>query len=206
MKTYHCFGYLIVLSGLYVSVGCSRSETPKKAVVTIDTTQMSPHRKEIGMLEPSIALLDTVDFSKYFHSLEGIGKWADLMHQFGRLIINTRYNSDSLVRAQSKKLNEALLPHLETGYPVARRNFAIIADEMAWQDDIEVDTYGKDHASIMFTGYSFALNKNIKSFHEKILPSLKRLRFESASYGTSGKREKFDFHPPKDTSLVMPGE
>lgn len=93
--------------------------------------------------------------------------------------------------------------------PAMRDKYGALAAKAAWIDDAKVRTYGAGSKTIEFTGWQFAVNRNIQRALDEALPMLRQMRFKSAAYrshdGANGAA--FDLSPLDDAELaVIDGE
>lgn len=102
-----------------------------------------------------------------------IKKHSDINLQ-GGANIPERESTLNYVKAEEQKQWDRALPGI-------RKAFVKITKDGLWENDINV--YDADGGkTIWFVGGTFAANRNIKLFHEKIEKTLKQLGFKRACY------------------------
>ena len=89
-------------------------------------------------------------------------------------------------------------------FPQLRKAYAEAADKIMWESNIDVKASGKGYSRIMFTGGSFASNRNIKETYVALIDIIKMLRFKQLNFQwRKGASEytSYDLKPRKDSDV-----
>lgn len=104
----------------------------------------------------------------------------------------------SFKKSISKKQAEA--------FPVLRDLFGPAMRKQLWEADGKARTFGKGFRTIDLISAAFAANRNIKTIHEELYPSLMMLRFTRAQYKWLDANVEYSYYPlkpPSDSALVV---
>lgn len=89
-------------------------------------------------------------------------------------------------------------------YPALRAAWAKTANTVMWENNIEVEAQGRAATSVLFTGGTFANNKNIATVQESISEQVKQLRFKRVKYRWykhDDEAQYYDIDSPVDTDV-----
>lgn len=162
--------------------------------------------KQKEQLERELAAIDNgVNFSGYRGTIESLqmelilfGTWAD--------IITKGENSDDLeIQSLAKRLRVKVIRLQLREFPKLRDEYAKVANQKMWENDIDVYASGTGNRYINFTGGIFAANKNKKDFQEQIDEVLTLFRFKQARYRWYKEADEYTYwtmYKGKDSDLI----
>ena len=143
----------------------------------------SMYRGSIGLLEGEIGFFKD---------------WGDLIRQGER-------SEDPEIQELVKRFKPKVEKVQIREFPIMRKEYAIVANKLMWENNIEVSSSGTGHKYITFTGGVFANNKNIKDFHNEISNVLRSFRFSKVYYKWYKGAEEYssgDLYEGNDSDLV----
>lgn len=103
-----------------------------------------------------------------------------------------------LLSALSSKQRQAL-PALRDAYGPAMR-------KALWEADGKARTIGGGYRTVEFISAAFAANRNIKTFHDDLYPTLLQMRFTRAQYKWVDANVEYSYYtmtPPDDSAVVV---
>lgn len=108
--------------------------------------------------------------------------------------------------AKRKKLLSALSKKQRQSFPALRDAYGPAMRKALWEADGKARTIGGGYKTIEFISAAFAANRNIKSFHEDLHPTLLQMRFTRAQYKWLDANVEYSFYtltPPDDSEVVV---
>lgn len=88
--------------------------------------------------------------------------------------------------------------------PVLRDKYGPAMRQALWEADGKARTIGTGYRTVEFVAAAFAANRNIKSTHETMYPSLMKLRFTRAQYKWFDQASEYQYYtlePPADSAV-----
>lgn len=117
-----------------------------------------------------------------------IAAYSDIYEQGAKLELT---EDQQAVRADFKAKVSA---HQKKVLPILRDRIGPLLAEIAWEDDIKVQTRGAGFSTIRFTGGLFAANRNIKQMQEAMLTTFSLLRFKRSEYLWYKDASEYDYY------------
>lgn len=105
-------------------------------------------------------------------------------------------HDDPEIKAIEKEFVTLSTAYQRDAFPKLRKAWADSLDEVMWENDIDVATFGTGNKKVRFTGGAFAANRNIKAAHEALGDTPRILRFSEEMYewyrGSDYQSYKYD--------------
>lgn len=137
----------------------------------------------LEQLEREIKAIDDFNNMKYRGSVKDV-QMELVLFEAWKLIAKEGAKDSKSHRSKSlaKKLQAKVIALQKREFPLMRKAYAKEADKVFWENDIRVKTQGSRNETIVFTGGTFAANKNIKDVHSQLREAMSEMRFKRANY------------------------
>jgi hypothetical protein len=153
---------------------------------TTESVENSPEEQNRALrkvLEGKIKSFDdSFDGSSFRGTVESMSLELAWFGGCAKNIIDGENSDDEEINRLAKQLKEKVSSAQAKEFPLLRKEYAKITNNLMWEHDIEVYVSGDKNKYINFTGGIFAANKNKKEFQNEIHEVLKKFRFTQSRY------------------------
>lgn len=162
--------------------------------------------KQKEQLERELAAIDNgVNFSGYRGTIESLQMELILFRTWADIITKGENSDDLEIQSLAKRLRTKVIRLQLREFPKLRDEYAKVANQKMWENDIDVYASGTGNRYINFTGGIFAANKNKKDFQEQIDEVLTLFRFKQARYRWYKEADEYTYwtmYKGKDSDLI----
>lgn len=145
-------------------------------------------------LEDYVKDIDDYDFSKFRGSIELLEGELIQFAIWGKLVEKGEDSDDEEIQKLAKQLKTKVTRVQTREFPIIRKEYAKIAANKMWEEDIEVRSSGTSNRQITFIGGVFAANKNKKKFQEDINSIMLEFRFNRVNYKWHKGEEEYTYY------------
>lgn len=190
----------------------SSEPTPQKSINPVVETVPELSQEEKDSIYTASVYERYAEIEKVINADKGIKKFGSKEEIDFRLLLLREYTTKSSsidfenykdLDQKAKKLQAKVKNLKNQEFPLMRRDFGKIFDEMMWEYDIDVVIKGNRNTTIEVIGGLFAANKNIKFVHEKMRDRFVELKFKRAQYKWYEGDDEYTYYtlePSPDTN------
>ncbi len=133
-------------------------------------------------LQQELDSIKNFDGKKYKDSIDSLKIELALFGAWALIIEEAITNNDEEIKKLANQLKKEVSKLQTKEFPIMRKNYGKLADDLLWEHNIDTKTLGSDYATLELIGGIFANNKNIKDMHNTLFEMLQLLRFDKVIY------------------------
>lgn len=198
---------ILFVIGIIGAVVNGRKESPAPSVTIAGTnsktgpvaTAPKPKRPYSERLAETQSTLASFDFTGELETADDIAASLVMFDVFATAAAEMPSTEDD--RAARTKYIANLSAVQRKVLPVLRDKYGPAMRQALWEADGKARTIGTGYRTVEFIAAAFAANRNIKSTHETMYPSLMKLRFTRAQYKWFDQASEYTYYtlePPPD--------
>lgn len=137
----------------------------------------------VKVYDSSIAFLKQEPNFSYFSKGDDYVSWANKLdfYSYESLINGVTYD-DSLNKSMRNELKQSLKEYQSRFLSKARKQYSVLADQLLWESNIDVEVSGKQARTITFISSSFSRNESINKVFTELQSVLNLLRFDKVVF------------------------
>lgn len=203
----------IIIIGLFLKSWIGENDIQKVTQPPNSQSQiaqpiLAPDVEYFAILESEIINIDSTDISISVKDGPGVLAGIDRVKTWAKLYDERKkYNVTDPDRTKIiNAFKDKVSSHQKKLFPRLREVHGKIMKENAWEQDIDVQVYGKGERMLKFTGNTFVRNANIKAFMDATYHAIEPLRYKRISFRWDknyGEETFYDLSPPDDDELVQ---
>ena len=160
-----------------ISIADSMLSVEKAAELAAEKEANEKQTKE--QLIRELESIDSIDFSKYRGNMDALTLELALFELWKKMIHENQVGTTKEIMELTKKLKSKVQRIQAREYPLLRKDYIKVANQLMWENDIKVTGSG---TTINFTGGVFAANRNKKEFQAGVHQALMDFRFKQSRY------------------------
>lgn len=145
--------------------------------------------------------------SKYRGAIKSLQMELVVFGAWKLTIENAALHDDPEINKLGKTLRSKVIAFQKKEFPILRKEYAKLAGQVLWEDNIEVVVKGSKNSVLEFTGGMFAANKNIKNTQETLTDQMEMFRFKRTEYKWMEYASEYTYYTlttPDDGALYAP--